>query len=292
MKYASLKQLLFCFTVGVLSFVSIQSAVAQSDLDVLNYALLLEHLEFAFYRDGISLLNRTQRPGRLYARLVEIRDHEDIHVQKLTSVIESLGGTPVQECTYDFGYKTGGEFLAIARVLENVGVSAYTGAAYQLQNQALLTAAATIATIEARHASFLNSVNGFNPFPNAFDSPLDMKAVVGLASGFITSCPDNITITPYPKLTVTPTSVRAGSTVRVVGVEAEPTNTTIFCVFYSGSVSLNSTLVVPSDNTTAHCTVPAEASKGDNFVFAMTNQTYELTNSAGILGGPALIVVR
>jgi hypothetical protein len=295
MNHASLKQSLFFFIVGVLSFVSIQNAVAQSDLDVLNYALVLEHLEYAFYRDGIALLNRTQRPGfqgKLYPRLIQIRDHEEAHVQTLISVIQSLGGTPVQECTYDFGYKTGAEFLAVARVLENVGVSAYTGAAYLLQNEVLLTAAATIATIEARHASYLNSVNKVDPFPNAFDSPLDMKAVVGLASGFITSCPDNITITPYPKLTVTPTSVTAGSTVRVVGVSADPTNATIFCVFYSGSVSVNSTLEVPADNSTARCDVPEEAAKGDNFLFAMTNQTYELTNSAGILGGPALIVVK
>jgi len=282
-----------CFAVLILSLRSSATPKAQMDLDVLNYALVLEHLEFAFYRDGISLLNQSgssNESSKVYPRLLEILDHEETHVKALTSVITSLGGTPVKECTYDFGFSnsTGDDFLAVARILENVGVSAYTGAIHEINSGSLLTAAATIATIEARHASYLNNVNGKDPFPTAFDSPLDMRAVVGLAGGFIVSCPDNITITPYPKLTVSPLVASIGSWINVTGIENQTSSSgeELFCVFYSGSASANSTL-----NVKGECLVPDGAFKGDNYLFVMSNQVYDLLNNTGILGGPALIFV-
>ena len=63
------------------------SALAQdialtSDLDVLNYALTLEHLEYAFYRDGVG--NFTFGPDpfgqSIDTNLAAIRDHEGAHV--------------------------------------------------------------------------------------------------------------------------------------------------------------------------------------------------------------------
>jgi len=110
------------------------SSALTTNIAILNYALVLEHLEYAFYRDGIALVNsanfKNKRERRnfnkIYSALVQIRDHEMTHVVALNSTITALGGTPVKECTYDFGYKTAAEFLAVARVLENVGVSAYT----------------------------------------------------------------------------------------------------------------------------------------------------------------------
>jgi len=156
----------------------------------------------------------------------------------------------------------------------------------------LLTVAASIATIEARHASYLNGVNKLDPFPTAFDSPLDMKAVVGLASGFIVSCPQNITIAPYPTVTATPLTPAPGSTIQLGGAFANNTtnSTKTYCVFYSGSVSLNSTLTLKGSSG-GSCVVPLAVPAGDTFVFVMTSQVYELTNNTGILGGPALIVV-
>jgi hypothetical protein len=269
--------------------------VMAADVDVLQYALVLEHLEYAFYRDGMNLVKmdmnkekdkkKKMRLEKQYANLLAVRDHEGEHVTVLQSVIQSLGVTPVRECVYDFGYKTGKDFIAIARVLENVGVSAYTGAAYKIVNAQLLTAAATIATIEARHASYLNTVNGVSPFPNAFDSPLDMNAVVGLAGGFIKSCPDAITIVPYPALTVTaPAVVKVGSKLTVTGSTGVVGHKN--CVFYSGSASVNSTL-----SDTNECSVPDGVPVGDNFLFVMSSKSYSAFSSTGILGGPALVSV-
>jgi hypothetical protein len=277
------------FIVGLINYLTTMTEATAGDLAVLNYALVLEHLEYAFYRDGIEMLMK-KNLGKVYPEFITIRDHEKTHVDVLTSVIKSLGGTPVRECVYNFGYKKAEDFVKIARVLENVGVAAYTGAAAGIDTKAILTAATTIATIEARHASFLNNLNGVSPFPAAFDSPLDMKAVIGLAGGFVVSCPDALTISPYASITLSPPSLAVGKTLAVKTSFQLSKATPSYCVFYSGSTNVNSTVTFAADNTTS-CTVPAGALVGDNFVFIMNQQAYSLSAN-GVLGGPALVNVK
>ena len=174
---------------------SIRSLVAAqemtSDLDVLNYALTLEHLEYSFYRDGIGLFSFGEdgRGLSIDTNFAAIRDHEGAHVETLASVITSLGGTPVEEATYDFGdaYTDPQAFLATAAALENTGVSAYDGAAQFITDPELLTAAGSIVAVEARHASYLNLLTGELPFPAAFESPLTMEEVLEIAGPFIVS---------------------------------------------------------------------------------------------------------
>ncbi len=161
-------------------------------LDVLNYALTLEHLEHAFYRDGLASLSAAdfQAAGfsaDVYAYLGMIRDHERDHVDVITGVIESLGGEPVAEATYDFGYEDARGFLDIAAALENTGVAAYQGAAGALIDEDdLLTAALTIHGVEARHAAYLNGLTGESPFPDATNPTLTPNEVLAIAGPFIT----------------------------------------------------------------------------------------------------------
>jgi hypothetical protein len=157
------------------------------DLDVLNYALTLEHLEYAFYRDGLMGFSANTFEAGVYDNLVLVRDHEGAHVDALVTTINLLGGTPVQEATYDFGYQNADGFLSVAAALENTGVSAYDGAASAIQNVDLLNAAGTIVAVEARHASYLNLVTGMDPFPAAFETPLSREEVLDIAGPFIVS---------------------------------------------------------------------------------------------------------
>jgi rubrerythrin len=169
-----------------------------SDVDVLNYALTLEHLENAFYRDGLEnftdeeLMNadvladygdkvKMKVPGHLQLA----GDHEAAHVDAITDTVEQLGGTPVEEANYDFGYSTASEFLGVAKALENTGVSAYAGAAGTVTVDAVFDAAISIHSVEARHASFLNELNVESPFPMAVDEPRTMEEVVEIAGQFI-----------------------------------------------------------------------------------------------------------
>jgi len=165
------------------------------NLKVLNYALTLEHLEASFYRDALNKFtlddftanNLTQQDLDYFN---DIAEHEAVHVSTLVQVIRSLGGVAVEECQYDFGYGDSfTQFVAVAQALENTGVSAYDGAIAMITVDALKTAAATIATVEARHAAYLNILNKNSPFPSAFDTPLNMTQVLSIAGPFIVSCP-------------------------------------------------------------------------------------------------------
>lgn len=138
-------------------------------VSVLNFALTLEHLEAAFYAQGLAKSNLVTDT----AYIKQIGTDEANHVTFLTSVIKSLNGTPVSaQASYDF--TVGGAFptvfsdysvfLAVAETLEDTGVRAYKGQAGNLLgNQTVLTAALGIHAVEARHASairYLRSTKG------------------------------------------------------------------------------------------------------------------------------------
>jgi rubrerythrin len=174
--------------------------MAAPDVPLLNYALTLEHLENAFYRDGLDefseselmhadVLSAFSQSVRMEVPeyLATVGDHEAAHVEALSATVEDLGGTPVSEAEYDFGYATPSEFLAVAKALENTGVAAYAGAAPKVVDNDILAAAAGIHSVEARHAAFLNLVNGDVPFPNVVDEAKSIDEVLEIASGFITA---------------------------------------------------------------------------------------------------------
>lgn len=163
-----------------------------NDVEVLNYALTLEHLETAFYRDGLASIGSAGITALgfqtgVFDLLSEIAAHEAAHVETLTKVVTDLGGQPVAEATYDFGYADAAGFIATAQAIEDTGVGAYGGAAqYLLDNGDLLTAALTIHGVEARHAAYLAVLNASNPFPAAFDQALTPDEVLKIATPFIT----------------------------------------------------------------------------------------------------------
>ncbi len=161
------------------------------DLDIFNYALTLEHLEYAFYRDGLKEFDAAAFKDAGYddqvrKYLKEIEKHEKDHVDTITSTIEAAGGTAVEEASYDFGYSDVDGFLGVAQALENTGTQAYTGAAPYIADKGLLTAALTIHGVEARHSAYLNEVTGADvPFPGPLEPGLSRDEVLAIAGPFI-----------------------------------------------------------------------------------------------------------
>ena len=179
--------------------------VAESDLEILNFALTLEKLEATFYEEALATsggmfdehdIERSDA-AKVFAEpslrfstfqfFEVIRDHERAHVDALTAAIEEGGGTPVSGLEFEFPYETVEEFVDLARVFEDTGAAAYTGAAPMIQNDEYLAAAASILAVEARHASYLRVLNVMIPFPDAFQPAMTMEEVVEAVEPFIVS---------------------------------------------------------------------------------------------------------
>lgn len=175
-----------------------ESSAAGPEVDdgiIVNYALTLEHLENTFYREGLKnftaedMLKAFPDMPDLPKIVTAVAHDEKTHVDTLTKALEAKGGVPVKECTYEFPVTDVKSFVAVANLLEGVGVSAYLGAAGSIADKGILGAAATIATVEARHSSLLRIPNKLHAAPAAFDVAMDFNPVFSLAAPFIKSCP-------------------------------------------------------------------------------------------------------
>lgn len=150
------------------------SAATRNDIAILNFALTLEYLEEAFYDEALDM-GILSGELRLFARIA--RRHERAHVRALQG---ALGRNAVARPRFNFRGTTEDveAFAATAQVLEDTGVAAYAGQAPRIDSDALLKAAISIHSVEARHAAWIRDINGQPPAPNAFDEPLTMRQVL------------------------------------------------------------------------------------------------------------------
>ncbi|TFL03161.1 ferritin-like domain-containing protein [Pterulicium gracile] len=191
------------------------------DTVILNYALTLEHLENAFYKEALGKFNAQEfqkagYPPWVRRRFEEIAKHEATHVETLSSVLKDAA---VQPCQYSFPYTDPKSFVALSQIIEGVGASAYTGAAASITVKDYLAAAASILATEARHAAWIAAaVNKQSPYTDAFETPLNFNQVFSLAASFITSCPESnpaLPFTAFPALSFTGKTVAPNSKVRI-----------------------------------------------------------------------------
>ena len=156
-----------------------------NDANILNYALTLEFLEAAFYKQAVD--NKAYGDSADLQKFAEtVAKHEATHVAFLK---KALGSAAIKSPTFDFGNAVTDKatFAATAQVLEDTGVSAYLGQVGTILSKGVLKAAGTIATVEARHAAWIRFLNQATPAPAAFDVPKSEKAILKAvgATGFI-----------------------------------------------------------------------------------------------------------
>lgn len=173
-----------------------------SDIDILNYALTLERLESTFYNmNGDKSFLGT---GTLQSIIAEIRAHENAHVALLTGALGANAAPAPQFQGLDA--PTLAQFLTMAQTFEDVGVSAYLGAAGFIKDKGILATAAGIMAVEGRHAggirSYRKTVPSDNNPPDGGDATLTLTEggeavnrartkdqVLALVAPFIVSTP-------------------------------------------------------------------------------------------------------
>jgi hypothetical protein len=153
----------------------LQAATAITDADILNFALNLEYIEAEFYLmatwgttlQKLGVVNASQVSGPTTGgRMVDfsgvnfafaasaLRTDEVAHVKLLRN---ALGSAAVKKPAINldalgYGFANSHEFLKLGRQFEDVGISAYLGAAPAITNKAYLLTAGEILSTEAQHS--------------------------------------------------------------------------------------------------------------------------------------------
>jgi hypothetical protein len=203
---------------------------------------MLEQLEGTYYATVLSKFQPSDFVTAGFqgdpAKLMDtIRGQEAVHSAFLQATLRSDGQTPLS-CKFNFeaALKDPASAVAIARTAEQIGTSAFAGAAHLLANPSFLTKAATIMSDEARHSSTLNTISGTGtPFPAPFDVALNANEVLALVGPFIEG-PCNTTIPPNPMLTITNQgAVKTGTLVTFDSTAfPQPVSISGYCLVYYG----------------------------------------------------------
>lgn len=177
--------------IGGLPRMAFGAPSAAQDVKILNFALLLEYLESSFYVEAVG---KGALSGDTLSFAKVVRDHELAHVAYLK---KALGTKAISKPQFDFMGTTGDlkMFQATSITLEDTGVAAYNGQGANLTKKTL-AAAATIVSVEARHAAWIRHIVGRPDYPGgakqypapvAFQKALTKKQVTDAvtATGFI-----------------------------------------------------------------------------------------------------------
>ena len=177
--------------VGALSAGGALPAEAQTstEIEILNFALNLEYLEAEFYTyalNGTSItafgigIDGVANPGNspsggitsggslvsfpnnsVYTKPIaeQIARDERAHVVLLRNVLGSakIAKPNLNLNALGFGFGSMAEFLKLARIFEDIGVSAYAGAASSLKTPVVLNYAARILATEAEHVASIRT---------------------------------------------------------------------------------------------------------------------------------------
>jgi rubrerythrin len=163
------------------------AALVETDVDILNYALVLEYLQASFYTEAEqsgALAGKTATAARVIGAV------EREHVRAFRRL---LGSRAVKRPLFDFQGTTEQEdrFLTVAVQFEDLSVAAYKGQAPRIRSKPVLAAAIGIHSVEARHAAWMRALFGVTPAVDAFDEPASRSRVTRevASTRFITARP-------------------------------------------------------------------------------------------------------
>ena len=175
------------------------AALPATDVNVLNYALVLEYLQSSFYTEA-------ERNGALSGKTAAaahvVGATERAHVR---AFLDLLGSKAVKRPTFNFQGTTERQqpFLKTAIAFEDLAVAAYKGQAPKLRTNGVLAAAVGIHSVEARHAAWMRQLFGITPAVNAFDKPASRSQInrIVKSTKFIVAKPKMTARKKKPKFT-------------------------------------------------------------------------------------------
>jgi hypothetical protein len=172
---------------------------ATSDTDVMNFALLLEYLQADFYTE-VEQMAPLRGEAKTLARVVGA--HERAHVRAFHA---ALGSAAIAKPGFNFqgATETQVAFVKTAVAFEDLAVAAYKGQAPRLRSPALLAAAVSIHSVEARHAAWIRRVAGVAPAARAFDAAQTRAQITRVvsATNFISSTKPKMSGSSSPTFT-------------------------------------------------------------------------------------------
>lgn len=266
-----------------------------TDLDILQYALTLEHLENVFYKGAISKMSESEFVAAgfsslYYTNLKYVAMDEEQHVELLTTSIAGAGGMPVAACEYSFPYTDPKSFVGLASILEGVGTSAYLGGAGLITSKEYLGVAGAILVTESIHTSLHRFNLGEIAPANPYGTALGLNDVFTMAAAFITSCPASNPVLPlkaFPALTAVqgePTSQGIPFTFSVMGTLPA----TFFVTFVSGLTIVSVTPTMSGSDITA---VIPDTISGQSYAFITSSMTNMSVTDEMVLFGPTVVEV-
>jgi hypothetical protein len=166
--------------------------LGSGDNGILNYALVLEQLEAAFYTKVVaSFWSGISEKEQDF--ITDIQLHEVAHRELLNNL---LGDKKIGNLAFDFSkinFSDRNSVLTAAKDLEDIGVAAYNGIAPALKSKDALITAAKIVSVEARHAAYIRETLKPNDFAagvvgaNGQDRALPPSAVLDFVKQYITT---------------------------------------------------------------------------------------------------------
>jgi hypothetical protein len=179
-------------------------AASYDDADILNFALNLEYLEAEFYLMstygttlvGAGVISKADETGPTTGGgrvpnfgsswdaviATALRTDEVAHVKLLRSALGSAAAKKpaINLNALGYGYSSVASWLKLARQFEDVGISAYLGAAPLITSKAYLATAGAILSTEAQHSGSIRTLcimaGVTSPAVDSHDIPPTSKA--------------------------------------------------------------------------------------------------------------------
>jgi Ferritin-like domain len=152
------------------------AAKTKNDIRILRFDLVLEYLQSGLYTEAERI--GALRPKTLgWARVVGA--HERAHAQAIKNL---LGRKAVPSPSFNFGDVTEKEssFIKTAVAFEELTAALLKWQAERIDSREIVAAAATLHSVETRHAAWIRRIIGLTPAASAFDQPAAQRRMARL----------------------------------------------------------------------------------------------------------------